>query len=623
MSSRRSHRRTYDDLDVLNETFASRSAFVSLFLVVILVLVIVALCRVVFFVYPAKSAVAEQSHTSTTTIYAHRGTIYDRHGNVLAMSEDCSMICCNPSQIQEPYVIANILVDHLGGDADTYVGKLMGTGSFAYVVRKIDVDDATAIMHDILDNHIIGVWEQPDMRRVYPYGSVGSQVLGIVGADGHGMTGLELYYDNLLCGVNGEQSVEVGNGGVPIADAVAEVTPAVDGTDIVISLDVTVQRKAESVILDGVDKYKAESGSVVVVEPSTGEILAACSTPFFDIGDLSYVPEGATSLKCVSSAYEPGSIFKILTAAIAIDSGSMRVDERFSVPAQVLVGEDYVSDVDGRDYTMEMDLREILRRSSNVGAAVVAQDRIGVDSFAMGISEFGVGSLTGIDYPGEIAGIVHSKDEYDGSTLGSMAFGQGLSIPAIQMVRAVSAVAEKGLMTQPHFLVQRGVEKVSYPRRYGIISAGTAEAITDMLCEVIDNGTGIAAQIDGYQIAGKTGTGEQSDLVRGGYSDDGFMSSLIGYAPADDPSVLVYVGLNGTPYHASDSSASLFADIMHEALLCDREFGEQREHIDTVDAVGDDSWDDSYDESYYDSYDDTYSDTYDESYDESYAEDSY
>ena len=500
------------------------------------------------------------------TLQAKRGTIYDRNGNVLAMSEDCSTVTCNPKEIEQPYRTAEVIAAHLGGDTSDYVDALTGDGVFAYVYRKADTDKATAMQEDLASLELPGVFLEPDTRRVYPYGAIGSQVLGIVDADGKGLTGLELYYDDVLSGTNGEMMLERGAYGTPMVGASTVTTEAIDGTDIVISLDINVQRVSEENIVEGVKEYKADSGSVMVTDPRTGEILAACSTPLFDITDLSVVEEGATSIKVVTDSYEPGSIFKILTASIGIEQGVVDSASHFYVPWQLEVGDDLVTDDDGRDYDMDMSLREILRRSSNTGAALIAQEEIGADAFAEGVSAFGIGQMTGIDYPGEVPGLVKSRDEYDGSSVGSMSFGQGLAIPLVQMVRAVGAVGNHGVPITPHFLVRKGPDAVDWAAGDPIISENTSREVVDMMRTVVEEGTGVPAQVEGYDVAGKTGTGERADTTKGGYIEDKFTSSLIGFAPAADPSVLVYVGLNGTPYLASASAAPLFSSIMGEAL---------------------------------------------------------
>ncbi|MDO4404209.1 MAG: penicillin-binding protein 2 [Atopobiaceae bacterium] len=509
---------------------------------------------------------AQERRSDAVALTAKRGTIYDRNGNVLAMSEECKTIQCNPKEIKEPYLTAEVLVEHLGGESADYIDALTADGTFAYVKRKVDIEAADAVRDELAEKGLPGISFIPDSRRVYPYGAVGGQVLGIVGIDGDGLSGLELYYNDILRGTDGKMIIETGNYGTPIAGEYATIDEAVDGTDIVVSLDINVQRVAEENIVEGVKEYKADSGSVMVTDPTTGEILAACSTPLLDASDLSVVEEGATSLKLVSDSYEPGSIFKVLTSAIGIEQGVVTSSSTFYVPAYLQVGDDMVSDDDDREEDMYMSLREILRRSSNAGAALVAQEEIGADAFAEGIASFGIGQLTGIDYPGEVEGIVRAREDYDGSSLGSMSFGQGLAIPLVQMVKAVGTVADHGVAHTPHFLVSKGTETVEWPEGERVVSENTSRQVVDMMRTVVEEGTGENAQVPGYDVAGKTGTGELADATRGGYVEDKFTSSLIGFAPASEPSVLVYVGLNGTPYLAYASAAPVFSSIMSEAL---------------------------------------------------------
>lgn len=547
---------------------AERDSFSILLAVLAAVMFLVAARLVWFQVFQHNKLTAEASNSRTTPVdlVARRGTIYDRNGNVLAMSEECRAIYCNPQEIKEPYVTADIIASHLGGTSSDYVDALKSEGVYVLVKRKAGLDETKALREELTSRNMPGIYYEPDSRRVYPYGAVGSQVLGVVDIDGNGLTGLELYYDDILRGTDGKMSIETGIFGIPIAGATAKTIEAVDGTDIVISLDINVQRVAEENIVEGVKEYKAESGSVMVTDPKTGEILAACSTPLFDVTDLSVIEEGATSIKVVTDSYEPGSIFKILTAAIGIENGVVNSTTHFYVPWQLEVGDDLVTDDDGRDYDMDMTLREILRRSSNTGAALIAQEEIGADAFAEGVASFGIGQPTGIDYPGEVQGLVKTREEYDGSSVGSMSFGQGLAIPLVQMVRAVGAVANHGVPETPHFLVRKASEVVDWPAGERIISENTSREVVDMMRTVVEEGTAEPAQVPGYDVAGKTGTGERADTTKGGYIEDKFTSSLIGFAPAADPSVLVYVGLNGTPYLASASAAPLFSSIMGEAL---------------------------------------------------------
>ena len=321
----------------------------------------------------------------------------------------------------------------------------------------------------------------------------------------------------------------------------------------------------ETALVDAVKTYKAESGSILVMNPKTGEIHCACSTPLANVSDLSTVDSDGLTLKLVSMSYEPGSVFKVITTSTGIEAGLFDSNSTYPIPETIQVGDDTVTDDDSRDYTMDMTIREMLRRSSNVAMAYLVQEVIGAKVFSEGVDAFGIGHKTGIDYPGEVEGIVKAYEDYDGSTAGSMAFGQGVAVPMIQIARAFSAVANGGSLVTPHFLAMKGDEEVEWDPVAGPISKDTADQVTDMMRTVMKEGTGKNGQVEGYDIAGKTGTGEQSSS-EGGYAEYNYTASLCGFANASDPQVLVYVGLNGVAYLAKDSAAPLFATIMSEAV---------------------------------------------------------
>ena len=534
-------------------------------LVVIVLLAVVA-ARLVWLQVidaPRLSARADAMSTTNVAILAKRGTIYDRNGNVLATSVECRTLYCNPRAVGDKNAAAQVLADKLGGQASDYLPTLSQDTTFAYLKRQVDTDVATDVISTLASKDIEGVYTLADVKRVYPYGATAGQVLGFIGTDGHGLSGLELQYDDVLSGTDGEMLVERGRDGSPVAGGASEIHEATDGTDIIVSLDVNVQRVAEEQLAQAMDDTEAKSGNVIVTQPGTGEILAACSWPLFDPTDSSTLTNDALKLMSVSDSYEPGSTFKTLTMAIGYDTGTINKSSTFSVPAQVKVGDDTVTDVDGRDYMMDMTPTEIMRRSSNTGAALVGQ-AIGADKFAAGIAAFGIGQKTGIDFPGESAGIVPSRDEYTGATTGAAAFGQGIAFPSIQLVRAIGAIANKGTLVTPPFLVQKGSEKADWGQGQQAISSEACESVIGDLREVVLEGTGQEAQVAGYDVVGKTGTGQQA-LDTGGYLDDSYLSSFIGFANGDDAQVLCYVGLYGTAQHGSAACAP-FSAIMSEAL---------------------------------------------------------
>ena len=529
---------------------------------------------------PRLAKRAEDRRTNVVTLNAKRGTIYDRNGNVLAISVDCKDIVCDPTTVMKTVKnekgktsqttdgaaddIADVLVEVLGGDRDTYLEALTRTGTrYAYLSKRVDVSKADQVAQELSDKGLSGVYYESNTKRVYPYGTTCAQILGYVNQDGAALSGLEYYYDDVLKGSDGQRVYEASRNGTPIAGGVSDTIAARNGTDIVLSIDIDLQEECESIISEGAKTYEAESGSVMVTDPKTGEVYAAASTPLPDFSNLT--DASALNLKLVSDSFEPGSVFKVLTTSIGLETGTLTKDTTFNIPAEVLVGDDVVHDDDNRDYSEDMTVEQALAKSSNVAMAYYVQNVIGSKNFADGVQEFGIGQKTGIDFPGEASGIVRGYDDYDGSTAGSMAFGQSLAIPLVQIVRAFGAVANDGVPTTPHFLVSKGGDEVDWPAGDRIISKQTADTETEMMRTVMTDGTGVNGAIGGYDIAGKTGTGEQAD-ENGGYKEAHFVASLCGFANAEDPQVLVYVGLNGIPYLASDSAANVFRDVMEQSV---------------------------------------------------------
>lgn len=513
---------------------------------------------------PRLASEAESRRTNVVTLTARRGTIYDRNGKVLAMSVECQTIYANPKVVENASAVAQVLAQNLGGVASDYVGDLTADTTFRYIKRQVDQDVADKIKQELSDQGLAGIYYLKDSKRVYPYGSTGAQILGFVGSEGTGLSGLEYYYNDILTGTDGQMIMETGLGGTPIAGGTSEVTEAQDGTDIMLSIDIDLQEEAERIIAEGVETYQSESGSVMVSDPKTGEIYAACSTPLPDFSNLT--DSSSLDLKLVSQSYEPGSVFKVITTSIGYDLGLYTPDTVYNVPARYTLGDNYVQDDDGRDYAEDMTVRYMLQHSSNPAMALLANEVIGPKRFAEGVEKFCIGQKTGIDFPGETTGIVKSYDEYDGTTAGYMAFGQSVAIPMIQIIRAFAAVGNQGTLTTPHFLIAKAGEKVDWPSGGQAISAEACEQEIDAMRAVMTDGTGKNGAVEGYDIAGKTGTGEQAKDGSDGYEGYYYVASLCGFANADDPEVLVYAGLNGTSHLALGSAAHVFHDVMQQSV---------------------------------------------------------
>ena len=508
------------------------------------------------------TSIANDRRVAETTLYAKRGTIYDRNGNILATSIECHNVFLNPNAVEDDQAVIDAFQSILNIDPKETREMLALDTTFTYVRQRVDEADCDKLR----ELHIVGIDFEPTVKRVYPYGNLCAQALGVVGVDNQGLTGLELYYNDTLSGIDGTLIRERGRDGSYIASGAYELVPAVDGTDIVLSIDINIQEIAETELKAAVERSESEYGSVCIVDPHNGEILAAASYPTFDPTDLSTAGSADLNLRLVTDTYEPGSTFKPFTAAMALDSSAMSGSTEFNVPPMLLVGDDEVTDVDHRDVPMVMDLREILRRSSNTGIAMVGQS-VGQDTFASYIDAFGFGTPMGIDFPGEINGFVTPRNEYNGATVGAMSFGQAVSVPPIQIIRAMTAIANDGVMTTPHFLISAGDVKADWSKlNTQVIAEETADKVADYMQTVVDDGTGSAGHIDGYELSGKTGTAQIAN-DQGGYSEDAYFASFIGFGPTPDPCVMGYINLCGTLGTGGGFAAPAFGNIMSEALL--------------------------------------------------------
>lgn len=560
----RGHRGSDDDSRGIGSEVRLRR--VAAAMVAVVVIVVARLVWLQIFTAADLAKGAENNRTNDIVLHARRGTIYDRNGNVLAMSVDCKDIYANPSEIEDAQAVAQIFASALGGSPSDYVGDLQQDTTFVYIRRRVDKDAASKIEQALKDKNLKGVYFINNTKRVYPYGNVGVQILGFVNDDNEGASGLEYYYNDVLAGTNGHMIVETGAGGTPIAGGSSSITEAQNGQDIVLSIDIELQKKAEEQLTAAVKEYQAQQGgSVMAMNPRTGEIYAAASYPLPDFKSDNGIDYETLNLKLVSSVYEPGSVFKVITTSIGMDNTLFGPESTFTVPLELQVGDNKVTDDDWRGGAMDMTVREMMRRSSNVGMALLETQVIGDERFAAGLDKFGIGQSTGIDFPGEATGIVRSLDQYESYTGGNMAFGQGLAIPFIQVIKAYTAVANQGTMVTPHFMVTKGGQEVNWPTKQ-VISSTTASRELDMMQTVVKEGTGVRANIYGYTIAGKTGTGQQVAEETGAYGENThYVASFCGIVNPDSSDLLVYTGLNDTNQLASQSAALFFSQFAKEA----------------------------------------------------------
>ncbi|MEG1906441.1 MAG: penicillin-binding protein 2 [Gordonibacter sp.] len=558
-----------------SHTADSSRVFVPL--VIFAVLAALFLVRLVYLqviVAPTYSTQAQEARTVGFDIEPRRGTIYDRNGTVLAVSVDATTIYANPSEVEDIRSTASALAGVLGGEAADFESKLSANNTtFAFIQRKADVEKAKQVKELKLE----GIYFIADTKRTYPNGRVGAQIIGLTDIDGNGLSGLEKYYDDALHGEVGRYEAERGRNGTPIPGGVREKTPAVDGQDIMIAVDIELQQYVEDRLLADEGGLTAGGGSAVVMDAETGEIYAAASLPLLDPNDRENLKPGATELQAVTDLFEPGSIFKSVSAMAILESGTMAPDTELFCPSEIEADGYIIKDAHDRgDATYT--LRQIMDQSSNVGISLATENASanGVSGFQNlynKINEYNLHTRTGVDYPGEgeegtdNLGSLLPFDKWGKVQGYNISFGQGVSVTPLQMTRFYGALANGGVECTPHFLVSKPQtgETLEYATEKVIGSEKALTDMTDMLKTVVTEGTGADAAIEGYQVAGKTSTAEIYDEVNGGYRKGVYNMAFTGFvANSTGPQLVCFVGANETQY--GSIVTPVFKDIMSTAI---------------------------------------------------------
>jgi cell division protein FtsI/penicillin-binding protein 2 len=460
---------------------------------------------------------------------AARGAIVDRHGLDLAVSEEAVTVFANPFLIKNTARVAAKIAPLLGmpeGD----VLKLIADPKkgFVYLRRKLSGDAGQKI--EKLKIEGIGTMVEP--KRTYPQGSLASQLIGIVGTDNTGLSGLEQLFDKSLHGTDGKRRVVRDALGDPVS--IVDVKRAEPGRDVKLTLDATLQERVEAVLQDVGQTYRPAGATALVMDPRSGAILSLANWPRVDNNDISGAPPYARQDRAVAAAYEPGSTFKAITVSGALQEKLVTPNTPFSIPPQIQVADRTIKDAEDHGYET-LTVARILAQSSNIGAVKIGM-RLGPTRFDSWVRKFGFGEPTGVDLPGESPGIVLHPKQYSGSSMGNLPIGQGIAVTPIQMAQAYTAIANGGVMHQPY--VVQGDEKAG--KR--VLAKSTATQVAKMLEGVLGpGGTASEAAIPGYTLAGKTGTAQKPDPVNGGYSKYKYVASFIGFAPATNPRLLVAV----------------------------------------------------------------------------------
>ena len=524
-----------------------RLTVLGLFLTFGLAIVVAQLVRYQVLVHADLTSLVERQRQRTVELPAPRGYIADTNGHILAMNKNLWDISVSPSLVTEPDYLVSVLGGALALDEAWLKVQLESDEPWLPLVRDVPHELGEAIAGLEIDGLIC----EHRPIRVYPMADLVSHALGIVNSTGDGFYGVEGYYNPVLKGLFGTQQIEVDPYGVPIPRPPKDYRPPEDGTNLVLTLDLNIQHIAEQELRKAIDQFRAESGTVIVMDPKTGALLAVVSLPTFDPNEFASAEPTLLADPSVSSMWEPGSIFKIMTWSAGLDSGTITPEMKVFDKGQMEVGGRTIENSDRKAHG-EVSMTEALALSLNTVAAYVSTT-MGKDQFYTYLRRFGFGNLTTVDLGSEGPGRMKLPGDSDWfpSELGTNSFGQGIAVTPMQMITAVAAVANQGLLMRPHIVQQHIIQDEASGRVKvttvdpevvrAAISAEAATTLTDMLVEVVES-KATEARIHGYRIAGKTGTAEIPTAV--GYHPTDTIVSFVGYAPADDPDFIVLVKLD-------------------------------------------------------------------------------
>ena len=504
------------------------------------------------------AAMASRQHRETIEIPAGRGTIYDRTGTPLAIGEQATTVYADPRHVVAPAKAAVKAGETLGLDPDKLYPSLRDrTKRFVFVDRKADPVKAAALQK----MGVSGFGFYPEERRFYPQAEVASHLLGFAGMDNKGLDGLERTLDKTLRGRPGYEIVVRD----PAGHAIDVVTSRKErpGRNVVLTIDHQLQSSAEQLLATAVGRWRAKGATAIVMDPRTGAILAMANAPTFDANSFTDAAAETRRNRAVTDLYEPGSTFKIVTVAAALEDNIVSPNTSFLLAPRIQVADRTIGEAHTRG-TERLTVRQILAQSSNVGTITIAQ-HLGGPELASWIDRFGFGATTGSELPGESPGMVLPYGRWSGSTIGTVPIGQGIAVTPLQMVSAYAAIGNDGVIPPAHVIAKVGGKKVRHGAGRRIVSPHTADRMTAMFRSVVVEGTGTEAAIPGYTVAGKTGT---ANKVENGVYVSKYVASFVGLVPARKPrlAILVMVDEPHGQIFGGVVAAPLFRDIARFAL---------------------------------------------------------
>jgi cell division protein FtsI/penicillin-binding protein 2 len=488
---------------------------------------------------------AERQRMSSIELPPKRGAILDRNGDKLAVSVMMDTIYVTPYLIDDKEAFARKIAPILKQDERELTNKLIKQTGFAYLVRKTDSKTVQAVKDVVKKEDIKGVGFIKESDRYFPNNTLGAQVVGFTGMDNHGLGGIENYYDDVLYGTPGRIIAERDAKGHPIPQTIESSTRPKDGWNIRISIDTQIQYRAETELNATIQKYKAKSGNVMVMNPETGEIYAMAGTPSFNPNDLKTIKNGNARNISVTDLYEPGSTLKTMIACGALQESVCRPSTSFYLEPTIRVGSKRIKDSHPRP-AVTYTLSQIIQQSSNVGMVKVGM-LMGKEKIIKYLEKFAFGKKSGIDFPGEARGFYPSEDNWSKMSLANIPFGQGISTTQLRMATAYAAIANDGIPVRPHFLLDetnsrgRVIASARIVKEEPVLDPETCRQMKRILEGAVVKGTGGEAKIANYRVGGKTGTAQKAKVGGRGYDKGKYVASFIGMVPIEDPKLVIAV----------------------------------------------------------------------------------
>jgi cell division protein FtsI (penicillin-binding protein 3) len=515
----------------------------------------------------AYANAAEQDRLRTFPIAALRGEILDRDGHPLAYTVAASRVVADPTVVADPDDTARALSGPLDVPEEELTEKLSQDSRYVVLASQVlpETTDAVAELE------LAGISFEDDPVRLYPAGAVGGQVVGFVGRDGTGLAGVEHTYEDELAGTPGQRRVEVARGN-PLPNGIDETMPATDGDDVRLTVDQDLQFVTEQRLAEACADGATTRASAVVLDVATGQVVSMGSCPGYDPGAYSTTDPNRLGNPLVSDVFEPGSVMKAVTLSAALEEGVAEPDTVLSVDGHIDAGDRVVTDAHDHE-PVDWTVTGILAKSSNVGTIMLARE-VGDEKLEHYLRAFGVGSTTGIELPGESAGILQESADWTASRAANVPIGQGVSVTTLQMASIYQAIANRGVRIEPRIVESvtdpdGTVRPAPAPERTRVISETTAEEMAYMLESVVGpGGTAPLGAVEGFRVAGKTGTAQRPNPDCNCYAGGGYVTTFVGFAPADDPKYVVAVDLERPTSSAEGGqvAAPVFADIMRYAL---------------------------------------------------------